>query len=77
MRCDAAHGGSGRARLNPEGAQPAPRLCSAVLEPAQLWRISVPSTFRHSRMKAASAVQPLADTIVPSMPKSTPDMMQM
>jgi len=33
---------------------------------AQLWRISVPSTFRHSRMKAASAVQPLADTMVPS-----------
>lgn len=30
------------------------------------WRISVPSTFRHSRMNAASAVQPLADTIVPS-----------
>jgi hypothetical protein len=32
----------------------------------QLWRISVPSTFRHSRMNAASAVQPFAETIVPS-----------
>ena len=32
----------------------------------QAWCISVPSTFRHSRMKAASAVQPLAETMVPS-----------
>ena len=32
----------------------------------QVCRISVPSTFRHSRMKAASPVQPLAETIVPS-----------
>lgn len=32
----------------------------------QGWWISVPSTFRHSRMNAASAVQPLAETIVPS-----------
>jgi len=30
------------------------------------WRISVPSTFRHSRMKAASPGQPLADTRLPS-----------
>ena len=29
-------------------------------------RISVPSTFRHSRMKAASPGQPLADTRLPS-----------
>src|SRR5690606_1538393 len=30
------------------------------------WLISVPSTLRHSRMNAASPVQPLAETIVPS-----------
>ena len=30
------------------------------------WRISVPSTFRHSRMKAARPGQPLADTRLPS-----------
>ena len=31
-----------------------------------VWRISVPRTLRHSRMKAASAVQPFAETILPS-----------
>jgi len=33
---------------------------------AQVWRISVPRTLRHSRMNAARAVQPLAETMVPS-----------
>ncbi len=37
------------------------------------WRTSVPSTLRHSRMKAASAVQPLAETIVPSTKASVGD----
>ncbi|GGL63309.1 hypothetical protein GCM10011392_17460 [Wenxinia marina] len=41
----------------------APDGCAAG---RQVWRISVPSTLRHSRMKAASAVQPLAETMLPS-----------
>jgi hypothetical protein len=32
----------------------------------QVWVIFVPSTVKHSRMKAASPVQPFAETIVPS-----------
>lgn len=48
--------------------QTAPSVASGRTGPrrAQLWVILVPSTFRHSRMKAANPVQPLAETMVPS-----------
>lgn len=67
-----------RGRRNRDASQPLERACSDSLgnhdasrlgcigRLSQLWRISVPSTFRHSRMNAASAVQPFAETIVPS-----------
>ncbi len=64
-------------RLGPANGFARRTAAGAILFPpealAQRWRISVPSTARHSRMKAASAVQPLADTIVPSTSASVGD----
>lgn len=48
----------------PSGALGMPAYWAAGSD--QVCLISVPSTFRHSRMKAASPVQPLAETMVPS-----------
>jgi len=46
--------------------RPTGRLLCIRRVPAQECVIVVPSTFMHSRMKAARPVQPLAETILPS-----------
>ena len=48
-----------------EIGHPAIHRCG-IAAPPQPWWISVPSTFRHSRMKAARPGQPLPETSVPS-----------
>lgn len=53
-------------RLNAKDDGGAKRSLRATCSRCQLWVIFVPSTFRHSRMKAARPVQPFADTMLPS-----------
>ena len=48
------------------GAQAGRPGCPRLSGMAQLWVILVPSTAMHSRMNAASPVQPFAETMVPS-----------
>ena len=48
-----------------KGHGPCPFALSSE-QRAQVCRISVPRTLRHSRMKAARPVQPFAETMVPS-----------
>lgn len=66
-RCPAPGGAARRQADLARNQRPAAALAGwSSRTPRQLWVIRVPSTFRHSRMKAASPVQPLAETIVPS-----------
>ena len=48
------------------GTGRAPKSQAALACCTSPWLICVPSTLRHSRMKAARPVQPLAETMVPS-----------